>query len=61
MSEDKRTAILVAYVKTYETIALDDALDVLDQLITEIAGNAKRMGQKNSKRLISGVIHSTLF
>jgi hypothetical protein len=60
MSEDKRTAILVAYVKAYETIALDDALDVLDQLITEIAGTAKRMGQKNRLRTLKDLDKSAL-
>tara|TARA_B100000767_G_scaffold217491_1_gene205213 strand:- start:1670 stop:1843 length:174 start_codon:yes stop_codon:yes gene_type:complete len=50
MPEEKRIAILVAFVKTYETIALDEALDVLDLLITSIAGNAKRIGQKKRLR-----------
>ena len=34
MPESKRTAILVDFVKAYEIIALDEALDVLDLLIT---------------------------
>ena len=50
MPDDKRTAILVAFVKAFETIALDDALDVLDLLITNIAGDAKRIGQKKRLR-----------
>ncbi len=54
MTEDKRAAILVAFVKSFETIALDDALDVLDLLITGIAGDAKRIGQKN--RLRTGLL-----
>jgi len=41
MPEDKRTAILLAFAKAYVTIALDDSLDVLDMLITEIARDAK--------------------
>ena len=48
MPDDKRTALLVAFVKTFEIIALDDALDVLDLLITNIAGEAKKLGQKNA-------------
>ncbi|GLO64146.1 hypothetical protein MACH09_46540 [Vibrio sp. MACH09] len=44
MPESKRTAILVAFVKAYEIIALDDALDVLDLLITNTAGEAKKLG-----------------
>ena len=47
MPVSKRTAILVAFAKAYETIALDEALDVLDLLITYIAGEAKKLGQKN--------------
>ena len=42
----------MAFVKAFETIALDEALDVLDMLMTEIAGNAKRMGQKNRLRTL---------
>lgn len=60
MPEDKRTAILVAFVKSFETIALDDALDVLDMLITEIAGNAKRLGQKNRLRTLKDLDKSAL-
>ncbi len=30
----------------FEVIARDDALDVLDLLITDIAGTAKKRGQK---------------
>ncbi len=44
MSEDKRVAVLVAFVKAFEIIALDDAMDVLDLLITDIAGAAKNLG-----------------
>ncbi|ETR69687.1 MAG: hypothetical protein OMM_03768 [Candidatus Magnetoglobus multicellularis str. Araruama] len=46
MPDDKRIATLVAFVKVFEVIALDDALDVLDLLITDIAGTAKKLGQK---------------
>lgn len=60
MPEDKRTAILVAFVKAFETIALDEALDVLDMLMTEIAGNAKRMGQKNRLRTLKDLDKSAL-
>ena len=60
MPEDKRTAILVAFVKAFETIALDNALDVLDLLITGIAGNAKRIGQKNRLRTLKDLDKSAL-
>ena len=60
MADDKRTAILVAFVKAFETIALDDALDILDLLITEIAGDAKRLGQKNRLRTLKDLDKSAL-
>jgi len=60
MPDNKRAAILVAFVKTYETIALDDALDVLDLLITTIAGVAKRLGQKNRLRSLKDLDKSAL-
>ena len=60
MPEEKRIAILVAFVKTYETIALDEALDVLDLLITSIAGNAKRIGQKKRLRTLKDLDKSAL-
>lgn len=46
MPDEKKMAMLVAFVKAFEVIALDDALDVLDLLITDIAGTAKQRGQK---------------
>jgi hypothetical protein len=47
MPDDKRLGTLVAFVKAFEINALDDALDVLDLLITYIAGKAKRLGKKS--------------
>ena len=35
MPEQKRISILVAFVKTFEIVALDDALEVLDRCIAE--------------------------
>ena len=60
MADDKRTAILVAFVKTFETIALDDALDILDLLLTEIAGDAKKLGQKKRLRTLKDLDRSAL-
>ena len=56
----KRTAILVAFAKAYETIALDEALDVLDLLITAIAGEAKKCGQKKRLRTLKDLDQSAL-
>ena len=52
MPDDKRIAILVAYAKVFETIAFDEAIDVLDLLITGIAGEAKKIGQKKRLRTL---------
>ena len=60
MPDRKRTAILVAFAKAYETIALDEALDVLDLLITYIAGEAKKMGQKKRLRTLKDLDKSAL-
>lgn len=49
MSPAKRTAMLVAFVRSFEISALDDALDVLDGVIADIWREAKKIGQK--KRL----------
>lgn len=56
MPETKRTAILVAFVKAYEIIALD----VLDLLITDIAGEAKKLGQKKRLRTLKDLDKSAL-
>ena len=60
MPESKRAAILVAFAKAYETIALDEALDVLDLLITDIAGEAKKLGQKKRLRTLKDLDKSAL-
>ena len=60
MPESKRTAILVAFAKAYEIIAFDEALDVLDLLITEIAGVAKKLGQKKRLRTLKDLDKSAL-
>ncbi|MCB0094068.1 MAG: Tn3 family transposase [Caldilineaceae bacterium] len=60
MPDDKRIAMLVAFVWAFETIALDDALDLLDLLITEIAGEAKKTGQKKRLRTLKDLDSSAL-
>lgn len=60
MPDDKRIAILVAFAKAYETIALDEALDVMDLLITSIAGEAKKIGQKRRLRTLKDQDKSAL-
>ncbi len=60
MADDKRTGVLVAFVKAFETMALDDALDVLDLLIANIAGEAKKVGQKKRLRSLKDLDQSAL-
>ncbi len=60
MADDRRAAILVAFVKAFETVAIDDAIDILDLLIAEIAGDAKRLGQKRRLRTLKDLDKSAL-
>lgn len=60
MPKNKRIAILVAFTKSYEIIALDEVLDVLDLLITDIAGKAKKLGQKKRLRTLKDLDKSAL-
>ena len=50
MPEDRRIATLVAFAYTYTATTLDDALDVFDLLITDIAASAKTLGLKKRIR-----------
>ncbi|NQY62126.1 MAG: Tn3 family transposase [Alteromonadaceae bacterium] len=60
MPKDKRISILTAFVKAYEVMALDDAIDILDLLITGIAGEAKKLGQKKRLRTLKDLDKSAL-
>ncbi len=60
MPDDKRIGTLVAFVKAFEINALDDALDVLDLLITDIAGQAKRLGKEKRWRTLKDLDRSAL-
>lgn len=50
MSPQKRMAVLVAFVLAWETLALDDALDVLDAMLAVIIRDARKIGQKKRLR-----------
>ncbi|WP_106314979.1 Tn3 family transposase [Legionella pneumophila] len=52
MPDDRRIAVLFSFAYIYETKALDDSLDLLDMLITEITAAAKRLGEKKRIRSI---------
>jgi hypothetical protein len=46
LPDERRVATLVAFILNLEAIALDDALDLLDILITDIFSEAKNAGEK---------------
>ncbi len=46
MPSDRQIATLLAFARAFETTAMDDALEVLDRLITELRSAAKKKGQK---------------
>jgi TnpA family transposase len=50
MPEERRMATLVAFAYTYTATTLDDALDILDLLIADIAASAKNLGQQKRIR-----------
>jgi TnpA family transposase len=52
MPDDRRMATLVAFAYAFEVETLDDALDLLDMLIADIAASAKHLGQKNRLRTL---------
>jgi TnpA family transposase len=50
MPPDRRTATLLAFARHFEVVALDDALDLLDGLITELCREARQAGKRNRLR-----------
>jgi hypothetical protein len=52
MPPDRRVATLLAFARVFEATALDDALDVLDALITELSIQAQRAGPQERLRTI---------
>ena len=50
MPEERRIATLLAFARTMETTALDDSLDVLDLLLTDILAEATQKGQQERLR-----------
>jgi TnpA family transposase len=60
MPEKRRIATLVAFVYTFETKSLDDALDLLDMLITDITAQAKKIGQKQRLRTLRDLDKASL-
>jgi ABC-type dipeptide/oligopeptide/nickel transport system ATPase subunit len=51
MPEERRLAILTAFVKAQEILALDEAVDVLDLLILNIAFSEANRAEKRLRTL----------
>ncbi|EFO0571492.1 Tn3 family transposase [Escherichia coli] len=60
MSPQKRMAVLVAFVLAWETLTLDDALDVLDAMLAVIIRDARKIGQKKRLRSLKDLDKSAL-
>ncbi len=52
MTPPRRQATLLAFAKVQETAALDDVVDLLDQLITALLGRVERAGQQQRLRTL---------
>ncbi|HZJ20533.1 MAG TPA: Tn3 family transposase [Pricia sp.] len=60
MTEQRRIAVLVAFVKIYEVTALDDALDVLELLVAKIVNDGKLLGKKKRLRSLRDLDRSAV-
>ncbi len=60
MSTDRQIAILVAFVYEFEKMALDDALDIFDMLITHITTQAKKVSRQKRLRTLKDLDESAL-
>ena len=52
MPEERRLATLLAFAQAFEVIALDDALDLLDLLMSDLIREATTQGQKTRVRTL---------
>ena len=60
MPQQRKLAVLTAFVKAQEITALDDAVDVLDMLILDIIREAKKTGQKKRLRTLKDLDQAAL-
>ncbi|HDM8245499.1 TPA: Tn3 family transposase [Vibrio campbellii] len=60
MPDDKRVSMLLAFVHTHRLTTLDDAIDILDMLITQMTASAKTIGQKKRLRSLKDLDKSAL-
>ena len=52
MPPDRQIATLLAFARHFEIVAMDEALDVLDALLTDVNTQAKREGKKSRLRTL---------
>src|SRR5262249_55813117 len=52
MPDEQRMARLLCFVRHYEVVALDDALDLLDALVTQLQNQAQAKGRKERLRTL---------
>lgn len=60
MPENKKLSILLAFIHTHRLTTLDDAIDILDMLITQMSALAKNIGQKKRLRTLKDLDKSAL-
>jgi TnpA family transposase len=60
MPEERRIATLLAFVGVCEATVQDDALDLLDQLVTSLLARAERRGQKERLRTLQDLDEAAL-
>lgn len=60
MPDDRRIATLLAFSRTLETTALDDALDLFDVLVTEVLAQAERIWKKERLRTLKDLDRAAL-
>lgn len=60
MPEERRTATLLAFAKTFEIVALDDALTVFDFLMEDILRDAKKTGERARLRSLRDLDRAAL-
>lgn len=52
MAPERRTATLLAFAHAFERTAMDDAIDLFDQLVTDIVRGAHKEGEKERLRTL---------
>ncbi len=60
MQTERRIATLLAFARVYETVAQDDAVDLLNQLISESLRKAGNKGEAERLRTISDLDRAAL-